>query len=306
MQQLDKKAIIRAFNKAAKAYDQAAVLQREVCQRLLERLHWIRLQPTTILDLGSGTGEATMGLRKLYPRARIISLDIAFEMLHYARHKLGVDQKVTKNIWQRFWGSTDSQGVMDFITADAEAIPLKDKSVDLVFSSLSLQWCENYLHLFRELHRIMRPGGCLLYASFGHDTLKELRQSWAQVSEHEHVHHFTDLHDLGDDMLQSGWLDPVMDSEKIIMEYSDVMQLLKDLQQIGAQNHLLQRSRGLLGKKKISQMLAHYQQFQMQNGKFPATYEVVYGHAWARDLSLGKARDIPTQAVPVQFYSRKT
>ncbi len=304
---IDKKSVISGFNRAAISYDKSAILQNEVCDRLLERLQWIKLEPKFILDLGSGTGYAVPILQKMYPHAKIIALDIAQEMLIFARNKYQVQNTTSliQRISQKLLKEINS---INYTCADAENLPFKNQTFDLIFSSLAIQWCEDTQGLFSELQRVLKPKGCLLFSSFGVDTLTELKQSWmtdkAEVVS-QHVNDFIDMHELGDAMLQSGLADPVMDSEMIVMEYAELNQLFKDLKQIGAQNHLSQRCKGLTTKTGYQLMLSNYKTFKLDNGKYPATYEVLYGHAWGRELTIGAqsgSRNVTEH--PIKFITK--
>lgn len=261
--QLDKHDIRRAFDQAAAHYDEVAVLQREVGERVLSRLDLIKLEPRTILDLGSGTGTGARALAKRYKKARIVNLDIAPAMLAYARDQV------------RGWFSKQR-----YVCADAEVLPLADHSVDMIFSNLTLQWCEDLAGAAREFRRVLKPGGLLMFSTLGPDTLKELRAAWRAVDDNVHVHDFADMHDVGDAMVHARLADPVMDMEYITMTYADVHRLMRDLKTLGAHNAGVQRSHGLTGKSRLKQMIAAYEQFR-RDGELPATYEVVYGHAWA-------------------------
>jgi malonyl-CoA O-methyltransferase len=84
---IDKAAARAAFDAAADGYDAVAVLQREIGQRMLERLDYIRLQPMRVLDLGCGTGFALDGLAKRFRRAELIGLDFSRGMLRQARRR---------------------------------------------------------------------------------------------------------------------------------------------------------------------------------------------------------------------------
>jgi len=286
---LDKHSIIDGFNKAAHSYDGSACLQREVSERLLERLDLIKYQPNTILDLGTGTGECSIKLAERYPEANIIAMDIAFEMLEVAKSKLNKTKASQASLLdkiKRQFGNDKRLSPFSFICADADGLPLKDNSVDLIFSSLTIQWCVDLDALFKEFQRILSKDGFVLFSTFGIDTLKELKHSWTVVDNYAHVNEFTDLHEVGDKMLAAGFRDPVVDAEFIVVEYERVIQLLKDLKAIGAQNHLAARKKGLMTKARLNAMLNTYEQFQLSNRKYPATYEVVYGHGWGRDLNL--------------------
>jgi len=263
---IDKQQMRLAFARAAQDYDAAAVLQREVGDRLLERLDYIHFTPDTILDVGAGTGYCTGLLHKHYPKARVLALDIAQPMLRYARHK--------SSLWSRLRNKTE------YLCADAEALPLADNSVDMVFSNLTLQWVNQLEQTLSEFKRVLRPGGMLLFSTFGPDTLIELQQAWRAVDSYTHVNAFIDLHDIGDAMLRVQLAEPVMDAERFTLTYPDVFKLMRELKAIGAHNVTQQRARGLTGKTAFKRVQQEYEQFRQQD-VLPASYEVVYGHAWA-------------------------
>ncbi|MDH3220191.1 MAG: malonyl-ACP O-methyltransferase BioC [Gammaproteobacteria bacterium] len=259
---LDKRSIKKFFNRAAKSYDNAAILQEEVLTRLLQRLQYIRHRPETIIDIGCGTGKGIPGLQKRYPRARVYAADIALEMLLYARSRY---RPLTRK---------------RLIAADMERLPFAPRSFDLVFSSLALQWANDLRATLAEFARIAKPGSLLMFASFGPGTLQELAASWEDLDRHPHVHQFVDMHDVGDAMLAAGFTNPVVDAERIRMEYGEFRMLLGDLKNIGATNAEVSRRRGLMTPAKLRSLEARYREHGFEDGKFVASYEVVYGHAW--------------------------
>lgn len=259
---LDREAIRRSFSAAADSYDAFAFLQREVGSRMLERLDYILAEPKVIVDLGAGTGEHTAALAKRYPRAQTYGLDLAEPMLKKMRKR---------SSWRR---------PLRPVCADIQSLPFADNSVDLIFSSLAMQWCESLEETFKEFRRVLRPGGFVLFSTFGPDTLNELRQSWAAVDECEHVHNFIDMHIVGDAMMQAGLAEPVMDIENLTLTYKNVYDLMRELKGIGAHNVAHDRQRGLTGRKRLKAFEQAYENFR-QEDILPASYEVVYGHAWA-------------------------
>ncbi|WP_373975210.1 malonyl-ACP O-methyltransferase BioC [Chitinibacter sp. SCUT-21] len=270
------KAAIRAsFDKAARSYDAAAVLQREVVDRMLERLELIRITPQRILDAGSGTGYAIPLLQQRFSDAQLVELDLAMSMLQVSREKqLGSGiKKLIKQISQRNPAQT---------CGDLEHLPFADNSLDIIWSSLALQWCNTPDAAFAEFARVLKPGGLVMFATLGPDTLKELRTAFAGIDGHEHVNHFIDMHDLGDALVQHGFATPVMDMEYITMTYQDAKSVMQDLKGIGAHNNMLGRRQGMLGKAAWQKVQAQYEVLR-SNGKLPCTYEVVYGHAWKND-----------------------
>lgn len=270
--------VINNFNRAALTYNQAAVVQREIADRLLEKLCYIHLQPQSILDLGAGTGYATRLLAEQYPTAELTALDMSENML-----------------------AQISQPDTTLLCADAANIPLDDNSVDLVFSSLMLHWCADIGAVFIEIQRILRPDGLVLFATLGPDTMHELRSAWAKVDDLPHVHHFLDMHDIGDLMLAAKLQNPVMDREDITLQYAAVSSFMRDLKALGVQNTHPKRRRGLMGKQRYAEFVSAYEDFE-QNGRMPVTYEVLYGHAWG-----GQPQDQPQAtevAIPLSAIKR--
>lgn len=258
--ELDRQAVARAFDRAAEAYDDHAVLQREVGSRLLERVDYFQLEPARVLDLGCGTGGCSAGLHERFPGAEIVALDWSDAMLRQAL------------------GRSGEQAVQP-VRADMHRLPFAPRRFDLVFSNLAVQWSTEEPRLFAEVLRILRPGGLFLFTSFGPDTLYELREAWAAADPRPHVNRFIDMHDVGDALVNAGFRDPVMDMERIVLEYGDVRSLMRELKAIGAGNAARERSTGLTGKGRLRAVEAAYEDFR-RGDRYPASYEVIYGAAF--------------------------
>lgn len=265
--EIDKQAVRRAFSRAAHSYDASAVLQREVFERMLERLDIVKLQPARVLDAGCGTGWGARQLGVRYPAAQVLALDIAYGMLQAARGDTGW--------WKKLFGGNKQH----YINADIEALPLVAGSIDLVWSNLAIQWCNDLPGTFRELHRTLRTNGLLLFSTFGPDTLRELRSAFAEIDGHSHVNRFIDMHDIGDMLVGAGFADPVMEMETLTLTYQDVRAVMQDLKDIGAHNVTAGRNGGLMGKSAWRQVMENYERFR-RDGLLPATFEIIYGHAW--------------------------
>ena len=264
---IDKRSVRRSFERAAETYDGAAVLQREIGSRMLSRLDYVRLQPSIVLDAGCGTGHATQDLQQRYPAATICALDLAFSMVSRACARSG---------WVRRWSGRGLRGVC----GDIESLPLRPAAVDLLWSNLALQWVNDPLRAFGEFRRVIKPGGLLMFTTFGPDTLKELRTAYQGTDQHTHVNRFVDLHDLGDMLVQAGFADPVMDMEQLTLTYQDVRALMRDLKAIGAHNVTAGRPPGMSARATLAAVERNYEAWR-QEGRLPATFEVIYGHAWA-------------------------
>lgn len=271
---LDKRQIRQSFGRAAANYDQAAVLQREVCARALERLDLVRLSPRLILDAGCGTGFAAPALLRRFPDATVLGLDLALPMLQAARRRIPR--------WRNWTGGARRQ----FVCGDNERLPLRAGSVGMLWSNLAFQWANDLPRVFSECLRVLEPAGLLTFTTFGPDTLKELRQAFAGRDGSVHVNRFVDMHDIGDMLVQAGFADPVMDMEQIALTYPDVESLMRDLKAIGAHNVAAGRSRGLTGRGALDELRRRYELLR-RDGRLPATFEVVYGHAWKPAARLG-------------------
>lgn len=268
--QVEKKWVRQSFDRAAKTYDAASALQREICDRMLERLQYIKYQPKTILDVGSGTGYGTRALHQHYPDSSVLALDLAPGMLKAAR---------AQTPWWKRTLPMLQKNRESYICGDVDSLPFKASSINMAWSNVTLQWCNDLNITFAELHRVMAPEGLFMFSTFGPDTLKELRQAFSGLDGHTHVNRFTDMHDIGDMLVHAGFSAPVMDMEYITLTYQDLMSLLRELKGMGAHNVTQGRRHGMMGKSEWQVLQKNYEQFRRE-GRLPATFEVVYGHAW--------------------------
>jgi malonyl-CoA O-methyltransferase len=276
----DRVEVRRAAGRAVATYDDAAVLQREVGRRMAERLALIKLQPETILDAGCGTGEALAELTARYPDATIVGLDFALGMLGAAKRRAAALRAPPGRVAARILrGRSAARGVRAFVCADATRLPLRRNSIDLVWSNLMLASVAEPAHALAEFLQALRVGGLLMFTTLGPDTLKELRAAFAGVDRATHVGRFIDMHDVGDMLVEAGFADPVMDAEMITLTYADGSAMMRELKAMGAHNATLGRPRGMTGRARWTRMLSALERFRRE-GRLPATFEIVYGHAW--------------------------
>lgn len=284
---LDRRQVRRSFERAADSYDQAAVVQRAMIDELMDRLAMIKIDPARMLDVGCGTGYARSPLLKRFPKARYFGSDISLGMLQRAR--------------PRGWRFRRAG---HWFGADVERLPLADQSVDLVFCSAVLQWCDP-VAAFREMHRVLRPEGLLMFATFGPDTLRELREVWAEVDASVHVHEFLDMHHLGDALVDAGFQLPVVDMDYLTVTHRSVMACLKDIKAIGAGNAAGSRARSLMPRSRLRALERAYETRRNADGLIETSYELVYGHAWASELRQS-TQDDGTIAVPLSQIKRRS
>lgn len=258
----DRRQLRRAFGRAAPNYAAVAALQREVEARLLEQLDYLEdRQPLRVLDLGSGPGRAAGAMKKRWPRAEVIALDAALPMLREVpRHT-------------RFWRPVRR------VCADVAQLPLADQCADVIFSSLCLQWLEDLPAVLSEFRRVLRPGGLLLFSTFGPETLSELRDAYLAQGEAPPLSPFAAIQQVGDALLAAGFKDPVLDRDRYTLTYPDLRALMRELRAIGAGDARSSRRRGLGGRARLQAVTAHYEALRRE-GALPSTWEVVTAQAW--------------------------
>lgn len=293
---IDKARVRDSFDRAAETYDAAAVLQKFVRTEMLSRLDLVAMRPTRILDAGCGTGHASAALMKKYPKTELLSLDLALGMLKKTQ---SVNASLANRI-KRVFG----QAQQNLLCADIEQLPLADTSVDMIFSNLAIQWCNDLDAAFAGMHRVLRTDGLLTFSTLGPDTLKELRIASKTDGERVSVSRFFDMHDIGDALVRAGFSAPVLDVERVVLTYDDAIDVMRDLKAIGAHNAADGRGRGLQGRDFLKRITENYEQFR-RDGKLPATFEVVYGHAW-KPASRPKTKiDLEAGFAPVTFHGKK-
>ena len=276
---LDRRAVAQAFDRASGSYDAAAALQERVRNELLGRLDELKIEPRSILDLGAGTGHGTRALKRRHPGATVIAMDIAPGMLQQAKQQ---------SRWLRRF---------ERVRADAYALPFADGAFDLVFSSLMLQWCDDLDAVFGEIARVLKPGGLLLFSTFGPGTLAELRDAWASAGDaRNHVNHFFDPQALGSALMQASLAEPVLDVDRIVGRYADVMSLMRELKAIGAHNVTQGRAHGLTGPRRLAAMTQAYET-QRRDGKLPATWEIIHASAWGAERRMPENEGFPHEAL---------
>lgn len=279
----------RNFGRAAASYAQVAVLQREVETRLVEQLDFLEdRQPIRILDLGCGPGRASALMKKRWPKAQVIAIDAALPML----------KEVPKQT--RFWRPIKR------VCADVSQLPITDACVDVIFSSLCLQWVNDLPATLAEFRRVLKPEGLLLFSTFGPDTLLELREAYWQAGEkNPPLSPFAAIQQIGDAIIAAGFKNPVLDRELYQLTYSDVRTLMKELKAIGATDARPQRMRGMAGKTRFQTMGAAYEKLRNE-GFLPSTWEVVTAMAWGPEPGVSRREQgadiasFPADAIPIR------
>ena len=285
----DHRQIRRSFSRSASGYDAAAALQREAGTRLMESLEYLdQKKPEVVLDVGSGPAHAAADMRKRWPKAQVVALDLALPMLREAKKQ--------SSWWKPFAR----------VCADARALPIADNSVDVLYSNLCLQWVEDLPAVFAGFRRVLKPGGLLLCSTFGPETLIELRDAFAQADEAPHVSRFPPIAQFGDALMGAGFRDPVVDRDLFTLTYPDLPALMRELRALGATNALQARRHTLTGKGRFAAAAAAYEALRREDGTLPSSWEVIYAHAWAPPPGApirGQGEEVasvPVSAIPIR------
>jgi malonyl-CoA O-methyltransferase len=279
---IDASLVRSRFDRAAATYANAAVVQREVGNRLLERFDVMRLSPAVVLDVGCGPGTHTGALASRFADAEIFAIDQSAAMV--ARAAPIVD--APKVNWLERIGilkkSATPVGHTRGLVADIAALPFAREHADVLWSNFALHWTNDLPTLFAEWNRVLKVGGVMMFTAPGPDTLIELRRAltWANVPPDQRVQRFTDLHDIGDMLVHAGFADPVMDMEVITLEYANVDALWRDLKAQAAANAMQTRPRGLMTPSKLRAIEAALDAGRRDGGPIRISVEVIYGHAW--------------------------
>ena len=260
---IDKEYKRKVFDRHAKTYDEYSSLQNKISDNLFKKLDLIEVRPSLILDLGCGTGRNGVILKKKYQNIRLINYDFSINMLQEAKKQQ-----------HNPLGSKS-----DFVCGDIEELSFSDNTFDVIWSTSSLQWCNNLSDIFKQAKSILKPGGLFIFSTFGPNTLFELRSVTKKISHYQKTNNFLDILSIKDKLNKNNFINPVIDSEEFCLTYKDINKLFLDLRKIGATSGFKKRKIGLSGKSFLKLILDGYKEYSY-DGIFPATYEAIYGYAW--------------------------
>lgn len=274
--------IQRRFDRAAASFDDADFVHAVTREGLIGRLEPLILEARRILDLGSATGSTGRLLRRRFRRAHIVSLD--------ASHSMAARALAGRGLFSR----------ASALQADANRLPFADAVFDLVVANQLLPWLPDPRAAFAEVARVLRPGGVFAFATLGPDSLQELRRAWAGIDDAAHVHGFADMHDIGDSIVQAGLADPVLDVDRLVVNYEDADRLFSDLADAGARNALPDRPQGLMGRRRFVAMRSALVD-AAGDGRIVLDLELVYGHCWGA----GARKDPTDYRIPAGGIPRR-
>jgi malonyl-CoA O-methyltransferase len=243
---VDKAAVAAAFGRAAMTYDRHAELQRTSGALLAGMLEGRTI--SNVLDAGCGTGWYSRAWRE--KGCHVTALDLSTDMLNHAAQQ----------------GSADC-----YLEGDIEAINLKDSHVDLAWSNLAVQWCNDLRAGLSELYRVTRPGGCVAFTTLAAESLSELHTAWQAVDERPHANKFlpiSQIHEACD-----GWRYSLQTHE-ISQSFYSVMSAMHSLKGIGATHLHDGRKTSLMTRQQLQKLSLAWPQ---KEGQFSLTWQLVCG-----------------------------
>jgi malonyl-CoA O-methyltransferase len=280
---LDLHAIAHRFERLGRAtpdgrsIDRIDFYLREVERRMLERLSWTKLVPEKVLDIGCGRGKGMIALQERFPSAMVMGIDLAFHMMVGPTPAIAPTASAKRNFFATLFNGTKPSKLNGIaankVQGDSGRLPMAQSSFDLLWSNLMFHWLPNAQDSVDEWYRVIRPGGLLSFTAFGVDTFKELRDIGLPLMA------LPDMHDIGDLLVKSGFSEPVMDQQKLVLTYTDAAKLIKEAMSFGGH---VQRNRikGLQADRKWRKTLETVEGLRAENGKFSLTTEIVFGHTW--------------------------
>jgi malonyl-CoA O-methyltransferase len=287
----------RQFDRHASGFGRVDAVVREVERRMGDRLSYIRIDPNRIVDVGCGGGASRTLLASLYPRAQWFGVDLSLRMLLGGRGSAGADPGRIRAWWSSLASRRDERGSR--VCADAERLPLRDATADLLFSNLMLHWHPAPHRLFPEFRRVLADGGLLMFSCFGPDTLAELRLAFREAQLRSAAMRFVDMHDFGDMLVTSGFATPVMDAERLTLTYPSARSLVREVALLGGNPHE-DRAPGLPAGRAARALLEALDARRDADGRIALTFEVAYGHAWKPAASEARRGADGTVAVPLE------
>ncbi|WP_026148030.1 methyltransferase domain-containing protein [Robiginitomaculum antarcticum] len=170
---------------------------------------------------------------------------------------------------------------------DEEHLPYEAPEFDLIVSLLTLHHCNDLPGALVQFRRALKPDGVMIAAIFGGQTLTELRgalygaetQIYGGIT--PRIAPFADYSQAANLLQRAGYALPVIDSDRVRVNYRSPMRLLSDLRDLGETNALTQRSRKPVSRAFIAALMSHYALLADKSGNHPATFEMLWLTGWA-------------------------
>jgi|TARA_B110000240_G_C13477871_1_gene443910 malonyl-CoA O-methyltransferase len=259
---LNKIRIAQRFSRAANTYNSAAGVQLDIA---LDAMAYVSPSYKNGLDIGCGTGRISQQLATRCDT--LVAMDLAFGMLVYAKQNSFVDDPS-----------------ICWLQGDADFLPMADNSVDMVFSSMVLQWSDNQQKVMSEIARVMTSGSHAILAIMCDGSFNQLNESWQTIDNQRHVNHFYSARTWYEAARSQG-LQVSMQEKQYVTWHPDIRQLLSSIKSIGAnvlltnQNstqELTHKSKNAFNRRTLQQLETFYHKKYAENMQLPLTYQVCF------------------------------
>jgi len=281
MNVFDRNMVKTHRDRAAKTWEDFDFLHKEISERLCERLDDVVRDFPMALDIGCHGGEVASVLQDQLKVKHLIQFDISEKMAKRA----------------------DKENATTLV-ADEEFLPFAPNSFDLIISNLSLHWVNDLPGALLQINRCLKPDGLFIGTMFGIETLRELRQCLSDAEMavdgglSPRVSPYADVKDAGMLLQRAGFTLPVVDADGVEVRYENPMKLMKDLKGMGENNKVLERRKNFTKRELIMKAAQGYmEEFIGDDGRIPATFQVMYMTAW---------KDDPSQPKPLMPGSAQT
>lgn len=259
MTSIFKQKISRDFNKAAASYDEHAILQRKAADNLFLTIKDAISNESLTLDAGCGTGYFHELLRKNRIYCKLLQTDIAYNMCKKSAE----------------YASPPEYGGVYTFTSDIEKLPLAQQSVDIIFSSLTLQWTDLDKSLSR-LYKALKNNGKIAIATIGEGTLFELKQASLIGNKSLNINeNFKNEKEIKELFLKNGFKNIETQLQTIKIEHDTLKKLLTSIKGVGA-IYKGNSSGQYLGKDYFNQVEQNYQENFSNNTKLVASWNIIY------------------------------
>ena len=242
----------------------SAWLHEEVARRMTQRLDWIKLQPAAWLHWEPLVGglEADGLLRARFPKSECF----------WAVAAVNTAQAAIKNIAKPWWNPQRWKQNLP-----QQALP-EGQQVQMLWANMALHLEPAPQERIAQWHQSLSTDGFLMFSCLGPDTCVELSEIYQREGWGPAANQFTDMHDWGDMLVQTGFAEPVMDMERIRLAFATPQRALQELRSLGRNVHP-QRFGALRARKWYDRLLAALEALRAPDGQIELTFEVIYGHA---------------------------
>lgn len=244
-------------------------LHEEVGRRMAQRLAWIKKQPANWVNWrAASSGSAVHALvAKQYPNSEPFLAPAGMESTQTAPLLIANQGFV--------------QGLISKLQGQEKRMlrPVEHATAQMVWANMALHAEPDPAATVKVWHQMLAVDGYLMFSCLGPDTALELRQIYWAEGWSPAAHPLTDMHDWGDLLVGTGFAEPVMDMERIVLSFATPQRALQELRGLGRNLHP-KRFTGLRGRAWYAQLLKAMEALRDPQGQIALTFEVIYGHAF--------------------------